>query len=876
MSKKYTSNYNIKDFAINEIAPKYFDEELINGFNIGTIGYITDLYANATEDMFNTIPVLMNELFPNTAQFPSTIYNHAAIFGNDELFAKPAKMTSVLLINEQDILNNATSNNQDFKVYIIDENTYINVEKYMFKLDYNIKITVKPYKGDYIFTASYDKSFDNSLSDIVNPFIRVKRINYSRTKYLALAVTVRQVYYNEETFDIIDNSVLNVPTVQFNFSGQLANFEVFYKENGSNKYVQLTKKLVNGRPLKTPFCFYEFANDNTIELSFSTKENYFKPEYNSEILVKQWTTDGEAANFDLYTGSNVSVYIANDSIYDYNSSVPLLAIPQTPSTGGRSKPTLEQLKRINTDNFATVTSYTTEADLMRHFNSFEYKYNQRVIFIKKRDDIVDRLFSAFAIFKDNDDYYYKTNTLNTKIYPEEYDLEYSQTGRHILKPGNIFIYNGDSRSETRITGHKIYDDNLKLYEDYIYTNPFLMTISKGGVVGYYLNSRNDQVALEYDYINNSSLVQFICNYIFVTRNALQGETDYKLRFVMSATDEDINSPLVNIDGSDTGRIRILMTVKDKSGKEIGYTFAELKEYDTSSRQYTFETTLSTDDYVNVYEKIRVSNLKEMNTSKDMTIMINMMDLDISLYAFFKYEDSCINHKFSYMEELREYTLTNSYTTYEDKITLVEPLNILQSNMKYTRLNEAKYFTLIKDVPLIKMNDVKDNDGRFMFLIDQLINQYKHMTEILYDKTNNYSVDMKFFNTYGRSRNFTVDGTEELLNSVNCDIHFKVAFFNSYAAAETIEMMKIFIKDYFEEVNDNGMNGIYISNLIQSLENEFDEIKYIKFISINGYNTFVQCIENNTIDIETLSKEDRIAYVPEFLNIELENITIDLE
>lgn len=876
MSKKYTSNYNIKDFAINEIAPKYFDEELINGFNIGTIGYITDLYANATEDMFNTIPVLMNELFPNTAQFPSTIYNHAAIFGNDELFAKPAKMTSVLLINEQDILNNATSNNQDFKVYIIDENTYINVEKYMFKLDYNIKITVKPYKGDYIFTASYDKSFDNSLSDIVNPFIRVKRINYSRTKYLALAVTVRQVYYNEETFDIIDNSVLNVPTVQFNFSGQLANFEVFYKENGSNKYVQLTKKLVNGRPLKTPFCFYEFANDNTIELSFSTKENYFKPEYNSEILVKQWTTDGEAANFDLYTGSNVSVYIANDSIYDYNSSVPLLAIPQTPSTGGRSKPTLEQLKRINTDNFATVTSYTTEADLMRHFNSFEYKYNQRVIFIKKRDDIVDRLFSAFAIFKDNNDYYYKTNTLNTKIYPEEYDLEYSQTGRHILKPGNIFIYNGDSRSETRITGHKIYDDNLKLYEDYIYTNPFLMTVSKGGVVGYYLNSRNDQVALEYDYINNSSLVQFICNYIFVTRNALQGETDYKLRFVMSATDEDINSPLVNIDGSDTGRIRILMTVKDKSGKEIGYTFAELKEYDTSSRQYTFETTLSTDDYVNVYEKIRISNLKEMNTGKDMTIMINMMDLDISLYAFFKYEDSCINHKFSYMEELREYTLTNSYTTYEDKINLVEPLNILQSNMKYTRLNEAKYFTLIKDVPLIKMDDVKDNDGRFMFLIDQLINQYKHMTEILYDKTNNYSVDMKFFNTYGRSRNFTVDGTEELLNSVNCDIHFKVAFFNSYAAAETIEMMKIFIKDYFEEVNDNGMNGIYISNLIQSLENEFDEIKYIKFISINGYNTFVQCIENNTTDIETLSKEDRIAYVPEFLNIELENITIDLE
>ena len=73
-----------------------------------------------------------------------------------------------------------------------------------------------------------------------------------------------------------------------------------------------------------------------------------------------------------------------------------------------------------------------------------------------------------------------------------------------------------------------------------------------------------------------------------------------------------------------------------------------------------------------------------------------------------------------------------------------------------------------------------------------------------------------------------------------------------------------------------MNGIYISNLIQSSENEFDEIKYIKFISINGYNTFVQCVENSKVDIESLDKEERIAFIPEFLNIDIDNISIDLE
>ena len=86
---------------------------------------------------------------------------------------------------------------------------------------------------------------------------------------------------------------------------------------------------------------------------------------------------------------------------------------------------------------------------------------------------------------------------------------------------------------------------------------------------------------------------------------------------------------------------------------------------------------------------------------------------------------------------------------------------------------------------------------------------------------------------------------------------------------------MFVERNFEEVNDNGLNGIYISNLIQALENEFEDIKYIKFISMNGYDTFVQCIENERVDLTKLTKQERIEYVPEFLNIELEDITIEL-
>ena len=874
MAKKYTSNYNIKDYVINDIAPKYFDKDSVNAYNLGTIGFITDLYANATEDMFNSLPTLMNELFPNTCQFPTTIYNHAAMFGNEDIFAIPASLTTVILINEQDILQNASPKTNGFSEYIIDENTYIKVEDIRFKIDYPIKILVKPYKGNYIFTASYNKKYDNKMSDVINPFIKVQRINYNRTKYLALLVKVRQVQYNEENFNIINNGLLNVPFITFKYTDQLCNFEVFYRESSNKEYTQLVKKLNNSRALKTPFCYYEIKSNNTVEISFSTKENTFKPAYNSEILVKYWTTIGEDGNFEMYTGSDVNVYVDTNSIYEYNAHVPLIAILQTPSTGGRSCPTLDELKEINTDNFSTVTSYTTEADLERYFNNFEYLYDQKVHFIKKRDDIVDRLFSSFSIVKDEDDYYYKTNTLHAKIHQNQYDIEYQQSGRHILKPGHIFIYDGDSRKSSIMLDKKIYEDG-PVSADYVYTNPFLITLSKGGVVGYYMNSRDDKVPLEYSYANDSSLIQFICNYVYVYRNALQGEDTYKFRFIMTATDEDIDSPLINDDGTDTGRVRMLLTIKDRSGKEIGYTFANLIEYNISTRMYTFEAQIKTDDYINTYEKIRVSGIKEISSDRDMTTMISMTNLNIGIYAFFKYEDQIFDHKFSYMEELKEYSMTNGYETNETKITLVEPLDVLKSHMKFVKKGDGTYYTIIRDMPLIQMDEVRYDVNRFMYFMKILSFQYAYMKEILYHKTNNYSIDMKFYNTYGRSRNFTVDGTEELLNSVNCNIHFKVSLLNPYTASDTIRDMKIFIKDYFEEVNDNGLNGIYISNLIQALENEFEDIKYIKFISMNGYNTFVQCVENNCIDITKLSKEDRIEYVPEFLNIDLEDITIDL-
>jgi hypothetical protein len=135
--------------------------------------------------------------------------------------------------------------------------------------------------------------------------------------------------------------------------------------------------------------------------------------------------------------------------------------------------------------------------------------------------------------------------------------------------------------------------------------------------------------------------------------------------------------------------------------------------------------------------------------------------------------------------------------------------------------------------------------------------------------------MKFYNTYGRSTNFVVGDEQEVLNHVNCTLELKVYPYVKSEGAQLVQDMKMFIKEYFESINKDVNEGIFISNLIQELENTFSGIRYLKFVSLNGYDNDYQSIENTAVDVTTLEKSKRIIFVPEYLNIELDDIIIEL-
>jgi hypothetical protein len=404
-----------------------------------------------------------------------------------------------------------------------------------------------------------------------------------------------------------------------------------------------------------------------------------------------------------------------------------------------------------------------------------------------------------------------------------------------------------------------------------------MTVSNNGAVGYYLNNINDKIPLDYEYVNDGSMVQFICNNLYVYRSSLNSENTYKFKVILTATDVDIESPIVDENGKDTGRIKVVVAFTYKNGKEAAYIECKQIDFISDELRYTYEGEVTTDDFISDTESVRLYGLKDISSGADIVHMIPMTDLKVNIYTFFEYDDNNKKHGYSHVPGFKNTTMTNKYTTEETKVELITPLKMLKSHMTWEKDELGSTYILIKDVPVMKWNpninqeDIEEFD-RFMTILSS---QYSYMDEIMIQKTNNYSIDMKFYNTYGKSNNFVIGDEQERLNHVNCSIDLKVSPFIKSDGPQLVQDMKMFIKEYFESVNKDVNEGIFISNLIQELENTFSGIRYIKFVSLNGYSNDYQSIENTAVDVTTLDKNDRILFVPEYLNIELDDIIIDL-
>lgn len=1111
IDRDYIDDTAVKEFVTDEddgLIDKYFEDIDVSLRNVGTIGYTTELVSTVSQDTFNSSSVLFRETFVNRAQIPESIYSHAALFQIDETFSSAAQCKFLLVMEEQSILKNMIdSRNTDIYHFYIGKDTTIYVEDLAFTLDYDIRMDivkkVTENGEDYIFTARYISTYQNSISDVTSPFITVRR---SSDGFIALEVDTHQCYRVTQLETILTNTEINYQVIDVNFDGKLAGFDILYKPanskmdfsstidevydaSGGSWYTlddnldnpneealyddnlsikQMKKLLVYSEPLTEPFCYYQMLDDDTIRITFNTKDRFFMPEFNSEIKIILYITEGSDGNFDVYNGTNISL-VPDNELISYANTYLTAAKPIGSSADGTDQMDIDGIQSMAAEGYRTALALTTDNDLQEYFNNYKYRFGDAdILFIKKRDDVYERVFSAFNIMR-NKDYIYKTNTLNLDM--NIFEMRNPEKNVFMLDPGHLFtiesndgfaqiLRDNDKEAKYKELYDKAvssgtagflyennygdypdtvipsylkrnasfaewksrqgYDDKLTIFDicekidekenptdtnvkyrfsknykalddspnkKFLVMNPFLIRFTKNpNLVSSYLTYVTNTSAVDFVAEDASSYVQFVDAILHVDR-AFEKEKKYRIyttiqpSITLENSNRVVKTTLVHNEEGDEyvftpitehtkyeldNDLRVVAVISDGK-KNVCYTELYPTKYDMDTQQTTFECEMFTDDHItsdgllriipqtiyrdgkgsyykvfeddatlyhkyneaddslvldskgnpevyefsNDYEPEKTTIRKMLNNNqiflyentKNMAtstyINIPLTDVNVKIYTLYRKhysisaEGLVLNDKdpnsnifVKYDNTLAGYKVTNEYHTATNPITFIEPLDNVRSSLIYKDYTEhytakdhtEKFKNDIFDSIIYSINFIRAseffNTTMFTYFLDSFLATYKHLNLIMSERLRNVTaIDTKFYNTYGRSKNFFIGDEEELLDTVNLRIEFDMWFLTGTDMQLAIPEVKAYIKSEIETVNEKGMNNLFISNLMRKIENKFAYVDHIRFKSINGYNSKYQAVKYKVTDINDLEVEERRFYVPEFLLCDTDDIII---
>lgn len=337
---------------------------------------------------------------------------------------------------------------------------------------------------------------------------------------------------------------------------------------------------------------------------------------------------------------------------------------------------------------------------------------------------------------------------------------------------------------------------------------------------------------------------------------------------------------------DKGIIRCMLTINGAEFSDHGrYIPLIIEEYDQSNSYFTLRgycsitDEISAENYTILPRGVYNRDGTECN-AKEVTITMNNCTFD--LYTFIHYadrNDPGIYSDYAFIKN--NYSFTNHYAmSGVEKFSFIEPVEYIRSVANVGYVDDGKnhldgvYGTTtyrIKGVPLVKAQWARSVTNSY-YLANAIFDNYQEIDAVYTYLEENFAIDLKFFNTYGRSRFYEVghgnnDEDMKPLNHVNCSISVGVRLNTLTSEDEFRTRFVTFVKDYVESMNDIENEGrpIYLLSLTAACQQEFEEILWIEYYGINDYDSSAQRVVSNFQ--ETIKKLGYNEYVPEFINID---------
>lgn len=873
----YSSIYTVKDFYNTHILPLYFDVDKLQLSTVGDLGMFLDITGSTTEDMINMAGRYINEIMPGKAELPDFIYADAANYGVSDILAHPAKMSMLLLVKEKDVLEHMRVVNGHLE-FIIDAAMTILVDDLRYSLPYNIKIVTRQYQGQYNHMSLYDMTYANGVAEETVPYIKTMKTNINGDVWLVLRVTVYQ--YKKTPYETVinTNSILNIPYIDLTFNNQLCNFEVFYQEAGSSKRTQLMKKMDGATATTSPFVYYRLTGDHGIRFSFSNDDRYFVPEYNSIISIDMYETNGKAGVFGFFRdGIDISIRAAtDDESIAYNRNIFPMGLSQGNSINGRDQLTLDKIKMLTSEAQITVKSYTTDTDLNMYFTNFASVYNHDAIFVKQRDDYAGREYGCFTRIGDGVNIF-PTNTMNIRLSVTDIDKHFASLRQYIVKPGTVFQYQDGSTADDVV--RKPADAKDDIIE---YASMALMVITtKPNKVNYYMTTVNKYVELDYSYFNLNSPFNFVSKRCSIRRDAIHGSDEYTIELAIARVDgvfNDIQSEnfqLQQTNGEiEESRFGVLMVLDTNVGNYVEMEYCNRENLD-GDWIYIFQATIGTTDMIDA-ERILLTNLRKRRDDSTDERLIDMINPKLKFVVTYDFDDiQGGDHEYTDISCVKTHTLCNEYEPREEEFYFAYPLNLIRSHVMFEDAPEDpsgfKFF--VKQVPLFGAEFLLDGDKMDTILTD-LTSEHTFLSSVVDLLHGAFTINMKFYCTYGRSRSFYIGcgKKDQIINRVDCTINIGIKFYSGIIQEDYLDQVRIYIKEFFEKVNrlKTGTNQVFISKLNEKLHTDFpDQIEYAIFHSINDYPSEYQVIRM-TVDMNNAPAPD---FIPEYLTIRPEDVII---
>lgn len=881
----YSSIYDIKDFILNDITPKYYAIDDISLLNAGLYGMMTDVASTVAEDTMRVATRYISEQIPGHAVLPDFIYAHAANYGINDIFATCSNCKAVIFIKEQEVLNNGVQDGR-YTEYTIDSDLVVYIDEVPFSLPYDIKIRSNYYNGKFNHRCYWNAKINNSIVKEELPYVTCAKttIHGGKDYYIALNVTLYQYIRKRTTEQIITNTTLNIPYVDVTYEQSLCNFEVIYTDSNGNK-IQLEKVLSNGAPLTRPFVYYTVEGDNTIRLSFSNDDRYFIPEYGSELEILMYECMGDKGNFPLYTEDNIFVVgKSEDTAISYNNEVPLQANMLSDAKYGKNAYTLDEINQLTTERQITIDSITTDNDLNVYLNTQASLYQTMTKSIKIRDDFANRIYCCYTRLRD-DENIYPTNNLNLKINLDDLPVPYDPSQDKLIIPcGTRLGYIDDSTEWCRVLKPEEEKQEVE------YTTMGLIVVDKEETtVASYMNSIDNRIILDYKYINDDSLFQFIAKRLYINRAAALGDDGYTFTLTIQSTDLTVNKTSnaiieeyageedIEIEDEDeveliVEKLRVYLFIETNEGHYIEMTrLPDDQGMDQDS--ITFSCRITTDDTLNK-TNIKLSGLTFCESQQVQDCYTSMQNPPLRFLVFYD-EEVVRGHDYEELiPDTKGYTLCNVFTPNDTNLYFAYPLKLIRPTLEFVESGiEGFPFAIhILDMPVVG-RDFLLTEGNLSAFLERVNRQHSFLSGLKI--TSNFAIYMRFFNTYGRSRIFTVTNGE-LLNRVNCSVTVSIKFFDGVVVEDYIPEIKRTIKEYVESVNylenSTGINTIKLSVLSKTLHDSYKEqIDYIVMGSINGYDSNIQTI----IMDKDLSAKENMYLIPEFLTIDVKDIEVTI-